>query len=308
MTEDAFFADLFRRLPAAGEELVVPPGDDCAAVDLGGGRLLLLAVDQVVGDRHYLASGPQAATPRQVGRKLLARNLSDIAAMGGRPRYCLVALGLPPEGAEAWAAELLAGVVEMGREYGVDMIGGDLAAMPTDQIGSLTILGTVDHRRLCRRRGARPGDLLLATGSFGDAVVSGHHLDFAPRVAEGGWLAEQAGASAMIDVSDGLLLDARRLAVASGVDLVLDLAALPRRRPQTSLAAALTDGEDYELLATVPAERWRQVAGQWPFAGTRLTPIGEVVAGTGKISDAAGNDLLARLPGGYDHLNGSGRR
>ena len=111
MTEDAFLRELFPRLGPFPADIVIPPGDDCAALRVSPGRLLLLATDQVIGDRHYCRHGPAAATPEQVGRKLLARNLSDIAAMGGRPLYALVTTALGPEEDEAWLRRFFDGLL-----------------------------------------------------------------------------------------------------------------------------------------------------------------------------------------------------
>lgn len=298
MTEDAFLAALFARLPAAPRSLAIPPGDDCAAIDLGNGRWLLAAVDQVVESRHYLQSGPHAAPPELVGRKLLARNLSDIAAMGGVPTWCLVAGAFGPGCDEDWLRRFHEGILSLAGRYGVVLIGGDLARAPVGTAASLTILGEVAAHRAVRRRGAVPGDRLWATGSFGDSFRTGHHLTFEPRCAEGAWLAERGFAHAMIDVSDGLLLDATRLCRASGVGLTLDTESIPRRLPETSLAAALGDGEDYELLAAVPGTLTERLAAEWPFP-TPFRPVGTFVAGEAMVRDRSGTPLGA---GGYDHF------
>ena len=231
MTEDAFLEKLFARLPAPPSELVIPPGDDCAGLRLDDGRILLVAVDQLVGGRHYNLEGPSAASPEQVGRKLLARNLSDIAAMGGRPQYFLVACGLNPNHDEAWLKRFFDGILQLSREFGVLMIGGDLVSTPTDAVASLTILGEAPEAQVCRRSGAQSGDCLFATGRFGRSFVTGHHLSFMPRCREGRWLAQNGFAVAMIDVSDGLLIDAGRMCRASKVGLRLETASVPLRTP-----------------------------------------------------------------------------
>jgi thiamine-monophosphate kinase len=257
-----------------------------------------VAVDQVVGDRHYLHSGPAPTPPELVGRKVLARNLSDIAAMGGVPSYCLVSGAFGPGCGEDWLRRLFQGIVDLAARYGVAMIGGDLARAPADTVVSLTILGEVDAGKAVRRAGARAGDGLWVTGSFGDAFPSGHHLTFEPRCAEGAWLARGGYAHAMMDVSDGLLLDAVRLCRASGVGLLLDTGAIPMRSPQTRLENALSDGEDYELLMAVPPELASRLAAEWPFA-TPLRRVGTFAAGPGAVLDASGKPLGEA---GYDHF------
>lgn len=309
MTEDTFLRELFPRLGPMPPEVVLPPGDDCAAVRVAPGRLLLLAVDQVVAERHFRRRGPGAATPEEAGRKLMARNLSDIAAMGGRPLYALVATAAGPAEDVAWLARFLNGVTDLGRACGTVVIGGDLARTPTDTVASLTIVGEIEEGRLCRRDGARPGDRLLATGTFGDSLGSGHHLQFVPRLREGQWLAARGCVHAMIDVSDGLLRDAGRLCTASGVGLRLDPAGVPRRTPHTTLASALADGEDYELLVAVPAAAAAALPQAWPFPDVPLSTLGEFVAGPPEIRDGTGRRLDEDgLATGFDHFAGEGTR
>ncbi len=303
MTEDAFLASLFARIPAAPSGLAIPPGDDCAALDLGDGRWWLIAVDQVVGDRHYVQSGPAATPPELAGRKLLARNLSDIAAMGGVPTCCLVAGAFGPTCSEAWLRRFYGGILELAGRYQVAMIGGDLALTPTDTVVSLTILGEIRAGTAVRRAGACAGDEFWATGVFGDSFPSGHHLTFEPRCAEGAWLAQRGCAHAMMDVSDGLLLDATRMCQASGLSLHLDVEAVPRRRATTTLQGALSDGEDYELIVAVPPELAAAMVREWPFA-TRFGRLGVFAAGPPGVWDGQGNALGQ---GGYDHFaRGSG--
>jgi thiamine-monophosphate kinase len=298
MTEDAFLASLFARLPAAPKGLAIPPGDDCAALDLGDGRWWLIAVDQVVGDRHYVQSGPAATPPELAGRKVLARNLSDIAAMGGVPTCCLVAGAFGPTCSEEWLRRFYAGILDLAGRFGVAMIGGDLAQAPTDTVVSLTILGEIAAGKAVRRAGALPGDEFWATGVFGDSFPSGHHLTFEPRCAEGAWLAGRGYAHAMMDVSDGLLLDASRMCRAADVRLILDVAAVPRRSAATTVQAALSDGEDYELIVAVPAGLAPAMAREWPFA-TPFRRVGAFVAGAAGVWDRQGRALGQ---GGYDHF------
>lgn len=296
-SEDAIFSKLFQCLPPS--DAVIGPGDDCAALPLSDGQLLLVAVDQVVGNRHFILAGAAATAPEMAGRKLLARNLSDIAAMGGIPSHCLVAVALGATQLEGdWLMRFYQGIVDEGRLWDVAMIGGDLARTPQDAVASLTILGHVAASAVCRRSGARPGDLLLATGEFGSSLPTGHHLSFKPRLREGGWLAKGRQVRAMMDVSDGLAIDGNRLAAAAGLGLRLDTAAIPCRTAETTLQAALYDGEDYELIFAVPPEQADSLCGAWPFP-TRLTRIGEFTAVAG-LTDETGRPLS--LSQAWDHL------
>lgn len=305
MTEDAFLARLFASIPPGPKALAIPPGDDCAAIDLGDGRWLLVAVDQVVGDRHYVQSGTPATPPELAGRKVLARNLSDIAAMGGRPTYCLVCGAFGPGCAEDWIRHFYQGILDLAARHQVAMVGGDLAVAPADTVVSVTILGEVPAGGAVCRAGARPGDEFWVTGCFGDSFPTGHHLTFEPRCAEGAWLAANGYAHAMMDVSDGLVLDATRMCRASGLALRLDTAAVPRRLATTRLEAALSDGEDYELIVAVPPDRAHELARRWPFK-TALARVGTFAAGAAGVSDLAGQSLGEE---GYDHFarRGGGR-
>jgi len=220
MTEDAFLQALFARLPSPPGNSSSRRGTTGAGYALVGGKILLLAVDQIVEKRHYLAEGPLAATPEQVGRKLLARNLSDIAAMGGKPLFCLVASSLGPLHDERWLNRFFKGLLKLGEKHGVSLIGGDLATAPQDTVVSLTIIGEVGARDVCRRTGARPGDLLFSTGKIRPFAFQTGPPPFIRAATERRAVAgadRPLSARAAIDVSDGLLLDAWRLCRASRV-------------------------------------------------------------------------------------------
>ncbi|MFA7231131.1 MAG: thiamine-phosphate kinase [Victivallaceae bacterium] len=281
-----------------GADIALGPGDDCAAIDIGLERLLLAAVDQVIGEIHYVR---QDTTPQQIGAKLLKRNLSDIAAMGGKPAWALLALASNnPD--ESWYTDFFAGLQSEAERWNISICGGDLGCLPqgkTQEVASLTILGTVAREHICLRSSARPEDLIYVTGSFGNSFMSGHHLNFLPRLAEGEFLANEFTA-AMIDISDGLLLDAMRMAKASLVGFELEPELIPLRTG-ASVETALSDGEDYELLFTVSADKAERLEKEWPFT-TGLTRIGKVTSThPGIIFDYKGNDLTLKVKKGYEH-------
>ena len=269
--------------------VVLGPGDDCAVLETSGDTELLAAVDQLARDIHYTADTP----PGLAGEKLLKRNLSDIAAMGGTPRWALLTVAAGGRDGR-WVLEFCRGVSRCAAKYRVSVAGGDLAGLKTDtEVATLTILGEVPAGRAIRRSGARPGDALYVTGEIGNSFASRHHLTFSPRLEEGVFL--RGKATAMLDISDGLLLDARRLARASQADLKLDAARVPLRAG-ARLPDALSDGEDYELLFTAPPE----LETRWDRRLAKLTRIGEVLPGEGRILDADGNEYnLDRI--GYEH-------
>jgi len=273
------------------DSVATGPGDDCAVLKTpGGGPMdILAAVDQLARDVHYTGGTP----PEAAGEKLLKRNLSDIAAMGGTPRWALLTVAAGGRDSE-WVLRFCRGVAEYAATCDLPVVGGDLAGLEADtEVATLTILGEIPTGRAVLRSGARPGDGLYVTGSIGNSFESRHHLTFRPRLAEGEFL--RGKATAMLDVSDGLLLDAERLARASQVDLILDAEKVPLRAGAT-LPEALGDGEDYELLFTAPSgmeKRWlRELAP--------LTRIGEVRPGAGQILDKHGKEYDIERTG-YEH-------
>jgi thiamine-monophosphate kinase len=271
--EDALLRHLAGRLPPGGC-LRVGPGDDCAVVGLpGGGFDLLLKTDCVVEGVHF---EPGTAAPR-VGRKALARVLSDIAAMGGEPGEVLVTLVLPPALPAAWVDGFYDGLLGLAGAHGVRVAGGELAAMPGTGpvVVNVAATGRVAAGQAVLRGGGRPGDLLAVTGLLGNSFASGWHLDFIPRLEAGRWLAGRPGLHAMMDLSDGLARDLPRLAAASGCGFTLEPARLPLRAGATR-EGAQGDGEDYELLLAVAPDAWPALAAAWPaaFPGLPLTRIG----------------------------------
>jgi thiamine-monophosphate kinase len=239
-------------------------------VDVGAGALLLLATDQLIANVHY---EEKSTSPADIAAKLLKRNLSDIAAMGGTPKHALLAMALAGTGKKRqWIEEFFRSLASVAERYGVEIAGGDVAADPDgNDVFSLTITGMADKDKVATRSAAEPGDALVATGTFGRSYPTGHHISFEPRLREAAFLAD-GFAKAMIDVSDGLLIDAGRMARASGLELEIDPDSVPRR-DGASTEEALGDGEDYEILAAVPKSRLRELLDEWPF-DTPLTPIG----------------------------------
>ena len=166
MNEDAFLAALLPTLPQH-ESVIVPPGDDCAAIALDAQRVLLIAADQLVAGTHYLSRDSDHPTPPELaGRKLLARNLSDIAAMGGKPTYALLTLAVDAETSENDLLAYTSGITELANQHGVSIVGGDVGRGP-GHVGSLTILGEAHPDRLMLRSQAQAGDLIMVTGCCG---------------------------------------------------------------------------------------------------------------------------------------------
>ena len=241
-------ADILKKLPSLlplTPRIAAGAGDDCAVITMQGDNDLLAAADQVIENIHFLPDTP----PYDAGKKLMNRNLSDIAAMGGTPLTALITIAVNGKSTQ-WVTDFLKGAADAGMCYHVPVCGGDTAKLPVPgAVASLTILGEVSKGKSILRSGAKPGDLLYITGPVGNSFKSNHHLHFTPRLAESRLIAPLA--SAMIDISDGLLLDAARIAESSGVTIQLDLDQIPLR-PGAEKPLAFSDGEDYELLFTSP--------------------------------------------------------
>lgn len=297
MTEFELIARLIPGLPR-NDSVVIGAGDDCAVLDVGlPGRWLLFKTDAVVAGIHFDA----AARPEQVGHKALARALSDVAAMAGEPASAVVTLGLPVPYDAGFVEALYVGLNRLAERCGVAVVGGETVPNPERLFVSIALIGWVEKSRLTRRAGARPGDALFVTGELGGSLA-GKHLDFEPRLAEARWLAGHCAVHAMMDLSDGLAGDLRHLLAASGVGAELLATAVPISRAARErarafpgaappLAAALADGEDFELLFAVSSQDAVPLLDAWraQFPGLRLSCVGRVTAEPGlNLRDAQG--------------------
>ncbi len=292
--EEKLIAEIRRWLGNVSPRAPFGIGDDCAVLPPSRGRQLI-TVDPVIYRRHFDDRVP----PRHVGAKLLKRNLSDLAAMGGRPTAAVLALTLDPRVSVSWLEQFYRGLAACARRYGVPVVGGDIAEADGVLAASLTLLGKATGPRTLTRSGARRGDLIYVTGALGGSLRTGHHHTFTPRLAEGAWLAHRPEVRAMMDVSDGLAKDLHALTPRGAVP-ALEAGAIPRRAG-CSLRAALTDGEDYELVFIVNASTDAtafQRAWSRSFPRLRLTCVGKFVV-AGRLPEGA-----VKLTDfqGYEHL------
>jgi thiamine-monophosphate kinase len=268
-------------------------GDDCAVMRPARGRELL-TVDAVVRGVHF----SDGTRPRDVGAKLMKRNLSDIAAMGGSPRAAVVALALDGRVSLSWLEKFYRGLAAEARRHAVAVVGGDVTRLDGSFVATLALAGE-STGRILTRSGSRPGDWIYVTGSLGRSLPTGHHLHFSPRLAEGRWLARRDDVRAMIDVSDGLAKDAGALAPA-GASPAIYSAMLPRRAGATD-REALCDGEDYELAFCAASRADRPAlerAWRGAFPRTRLTCVGRLVR-VGAVPPGA---IALGDYHGYEHL------
>lgn len=246
MGENALLRHLLCDLPTNGE-LLVGPGDDCAVVKRNETHDTLLKTDVVVEGVHFTKD----TAPELIGRKALARAVSDIAAMGGLPEHALVTLLVSPERPVALLSGLYAGMSKLARQYNISLAGGETSALPHDGLViNVALTGRVERGKALLRTGGKPGDLIVVSGKLGGSFPSSRHLTFEPRVALARALVENSVyPTAMMDLSDGLGTDLPRLAAASGCGYSIDTSRIPCH-DGCSTEQAIRDGEDYELLMT----------------------------------------------------------
>lgn len=332
MTEFELIARITDGLPSAAPGLFLGAGDDCAVVAGPEGRDWLVTADALLEGVHFRREWGDLET---LGRKALAVNLSDIAAMGGTARFFLVTLGVPPGMEAGDVLRLNRGMAGLAAETGALLIGGDTTASCGGLALSITAIGEAPRGGAVLRSGARPGDAIFITGQLGGSALGLsllgrsdrprgaepfllRHLDPVPRLAAGRILREGSAVTAMIDVSDGLMADLGHIADASGCGFELDGPAVPLPEGVAAMASAigadarqlsLAGGEDYELCFAVRPERAQALLASWDAAaaGCPIACIGRMVADprARRALDEAG--LAIPLPAaGFDHFAKSG--
>jgi len=303
--EAEFIAWLRKRLPRH-PLLRLGPGDDAAVLQMAGGDCVL-TVDMLTDHVDFELS---KVDPRRAGRKCLAVNLSDLAAMAAVPLAGVVALALPRRGGMELALALYQGILPLAEQYELAIAGGDTNSWDGPLVVSVTLIGRVTEDGPLRRDGARPDDRILVTGSFGGSIL-GRHLDFEPYVREALLLNGRYELHAGIDCSDGLSVDLAHLAEQSGCGAIVDTASVPihadaqrlagqRAGGSTPLEHALADGEDFELILAVPPREAKRLLADGPLE-TPLTDIGRFTAKPGlwqQTGQAAPRQLIPR---GWQH-------
>jgi len=322
--------------PAQRGRVKLGIGDDAALIGVGRGHELILTTDLSIGGIHFL---PSIHPPRSVGHRALARSLSDIAAMGGTPRFALISLALSRRTTRRWVEEFYGGLLDLAGRFGVALIGGDTAVVPGRTAIDAIVCGEAPVTRALRRSGARPGDHIFVSGLVGLSALGlrllRHHRKSArnfrpattpsaaitdeaalahlypqPRCGLGNFLARRRLASAMIDVSDGLSTDLAHLCAASGVGAHLWEERIPGpSRSQGAISQddarklALHGGEDYELLFTIPRGR----AARLPHhhRGIPLTCIGEIQRSKDLVLVRCDGKTQELYPAGWDYFRDS---
>ncbi len=283
--------ELLKKYKGSGAPVIKGIGDDTAVVPLNARRVLLLTTDMLMEDVHFTRRMP----PRSIGRKALACSISDIAAMGGVPRYALVSLGVPGNLSWAFVRDLYNGMDVLARKFGVAIVGGDTIKSKKIVV-NVALTGEAGKDEVVYRGGARPGDQIFVTGPLGKSLSTGWHLKFIPRIKEAQYLVRHVKPTSMIDISDGLAADLGHILEESKVGAVLDEKRIPRR-VGASLRQALYDGEDFELLFTVSSRKAVLLKGQ------KFYPIGEIVPRTEGLALRTKSGKLTKIsPRGYTHF------
>jgi len=301
------FVDWLRRRLPSHPLLRLGLGDDAAVLSLAEKTYCVVTVDLLSDGVDF---DLKEVGPQRIGRKCLAVNLSDLAAMAAEPLAGVVALCLPKTEAFELAVALYEGLLPLAEKYRVVIAGGDTNTWDGRLVVSITLLGLVGPRGPLCRRGALPSDRILVTGAFGGSLL-GHHLDFEPRVKEALLLQKEYRLHAGIDVSDSLSLDLWRVMSESGCGAIIDAAAVPIAPAAHRLAAArgdnvsaldhaLTDGEDFELLLAVPKDEARRLLAAQPLS-IPVTDIGEFISEPGLWLREADGTRRALSPCGWEY-------
>jgi len=297
----------FSRFLPIRDDILVSVGDDCAVIrtDCADERDLLLTSDSVIEGIHFRRDTPAKA----VGHKAVGRALSDIAAMGGEPRWGLVDIAAPSDASVRRLEDIYRGLTALAGAMGLAIVGGDVAESKILQLHVFAV-GVVPRGAAALRSGADESDSIFVTGYLGGSLA-GKHAEFTPRVHEGVWLRDWA--TAMIDLSDGLATDLRHVMDASNVGAELLVEAIPVSSAAreadddaSPLDHALFDGEDFELLFTIPASSTDALLEKWPeIFAVPCTRIGSITANAGIVELLGPNDTRSELTGrGYEHFGG----
>ena len=270
-------------------------GDDAAVIKHTKNSYLLFSCDMLLEDRHFKRSSGGYL----IGKKALSVNVSDIAAMGGVPEYCVVSLGVPGSLRAKYVDDIYKGIKAVARKFKIDLVGGDTISSKKIII-DIAVLGKVEKKNLALRSDARSGDWIFITGSLGGSL-KGRHLDFTPRLKEARFLVNNFKVNAMIDVSDGLLADLGHILEESKKGADIYERCVPVSRDAKDFDSAVRDGEDFELVFTVSKREGGRLIKKWPFE-TRLSRIGEICRDKGLYIIRENEKKEKIRPVGYRHF------
>lgn len=274
--------DRLSRTLKIGRGVICGIGDDAAVLKTDGKKRLLMTTDMLAEGVHFTRKMPA----KSIGWKSLACNISDIAAMGGIPKFAVVSIGLPPKTNVTWVKDLYRGMEAAGRKFGVAIVGGDTVKSEKIVI-NVALTGEADAKDIVLRSGAKPGDVIFVTGKLGNSLKSGRHLKPNPRVSEAQYLVKNFKIHSMIDISDGLAADLGHILEKSGVGAVLDASAIPCHA-DAKLENALHDGEDYELVFTMGEKEAKRLLSFLPSnvsieGWDDISPVGIIIKNPQKL-------------------------
>lgn len=318
-----FSSRFLDRLPSGTRGI----GDDCAVIPSRGGSSLLVTTDMLVEDVHFLR---RRISPLDLGYKSLAVNLSDIAAMGGKATSTFLSLAIPPDTEVSWVDSFFEGFGSLAEEFEVMLLGGDTTRSPGPIAINVAVLGLIRSKDIKYRSSARPGDVICVTDTLGDSaaglrailenrphdeaiapLIRRHHRP-RPHLVQGGWLARQSAVHAMMDLSDGLNSDLRRILENSGCGVVVRIEQLPisdalktqaARLGWNSRELAISGGEDYCLLLTVDAGSYEGLARRYRRKfRSELFRVGEITEGPARVRYFKGDEEISVPSRGYEHF------
>ena len=271
-------------------------GDDAAVLKYKRDKYLLFTTDMLVEEKHF----HRRSGGYLIGRKAVCSSISDIAAMGGLPRWAVISLGVPGALALKFIDDLYRGMRSFSEKFGIDLAGGDTVGS-REIIINIAMLGEVEKKNLVLRSGSREGDGIFVTGSFGGSL-KGKHLRFTPRLKEARFLVKNFKVNSMIDVSDGLAADLGHILESSRVGCIIYEEDIPISKNARTFDSAIKEGEDFELVFTMPESQADRLTKKWPF-DVRLSKIGRV------CNADEGFNLVRKIgkrekmePAGYTHF------
>ena len=271
-------------------------GDDMAQVKLAKGDSVLITTDMLLDGTHF---DTKKHSLEQIGYKSMAASLSDCAAMATIPLAAVVSVALPRNFGAQNLKKLHKGILIAAKKYNCPLIGGDMTSWNKPLAISVTMLSTVGKMKPVKRSTAKIGDVICVTGTLGGSL-KGKHLVFEPRLKESLAIA-QAGANSMMDISDGLSTDLNHICRLSGKGAIVEADKIPVSRNAETLSNALNDGEDFELLFTIPQKKFEKLMKHWRFK-TKLSVVGKIVKDNSVKIKMPDGKIINLKPGGYDHL------
>lgn len=271
-------------------------GDDAAVIRYSKEKYMLLTADMLVEGKHFYRN----ARPELIGWKSLACSVSDIAAMGGMPKFAVISVGFPGRLDVRYADNIYKGIGKAAKKFDIDLVGGDTVASE-NMVINIALIGKVEKRNLVLRSGAKENDAIFLTGKIGGSI-KGRHLDFMPRLKEARFLIKNFRVNAMIDISDGFLADLGHILEESRRGAEIYEKSMPISRNAKDFNSAVRDGEDFELIFTLPEKHAARLIKAWPFK-TRLSRIGRIFGSDRDFFLIRKNGKSEKIkPAGFTHF------